>query len=177
MLAPAEDAELKIRRELEALHRIGGRDMKEEGFAGTAVRSVDSVDLRYRGQSYELTVPFNRAFISNFHKAHERRYGHYDAGKPVEVVNVRATLLGRGPKPRLSRTKRTRKRINPVEMASVWFGGRARRTPVYDRNALLHGHVIKGPAIIGEYSATTLVPPDFVCAVDAYGNLVLREGK
>jgi N-methylhydantoinase A len=49
------------------------------------------------------------------------------------------------------------------------------RTRVFDRNDLCHGHVIKGPAIIGEYSATTLVPPDFVCEVDAFANLVLRR--
>ena len=53
----------------------------------------------------------------------------------------------------------------------------ARKTRVYDRKGLRYGHVIKGPAIIGEYSATTLVPPDFVCEVDAFGNLVLKQAR
>jgi N-methylhydantoinase A len=58
----------------------------------------------------------------------------------------------------------------------VWIDGRRVKTAIYDRAALGHGHVIKGPAIIGEYSSTTLVPGDFRCVVDAYLNLVL-EGK
>jgi N-methylhydantoinase A len=70
--------------------------------------------------------------------------------------------------------KKARGSADPLEIITVWLGGRVRKTPVYNRDALLHGHVIKGPAIIGEYSATTLVPPDFVCEVDVYGNLVLR---
>ena len=177
LLVPADNAEADIRAELEALHRSGRRDMKGEGFAGAAVRCFDAVDLRYRGQSYELTVPFTRSFLSRFHRLHEQRYGHCDPGKPVEVVNVRTTMLGRSSKPRLSRMKKARGSAEPLEMTTVWYGGRIRKAPVYNRDSLLHGHVIKGPAIIGEYSATTLVPPDFVCEVDAYGNLVLRERR
>jgi N-methylhydantoinase A len=175
MLVPAGEAEAKIRRELEALQRIGRRDMKDEGFEGRSVRSYDFIDLRYRGQSYELTVPFTRAFVSSFHKLHEQRYGHSDASRPVEVVNVRSTFFGRAPKARLPRMKKARNRPRALETTTTWFGGKPCKTLVYDRTPLLHGHVIKGPAIVGEYSATTLVPPDFVCKVDAYGNLVLRE--
>jgi len=176
MLIPAANAEIEIRRQLEALKRIGRRDMKDEGFEGRSVRSYDFVDLRYSGQSYELTVPFTRAFVSSFHKLHERRYGHSDASRAVEVVNVRATFYGRAPKARLPRMKRSRHRVRPIETTRTWFGGRLYETLVYERATLLHGHVIKGPAIVGEYSSTTLVPPDFVCEVDAFGNLVLREG-
>ncbi len=63
------------------------------GLKRKSVRVVDSVDLRYRGQSYELTVPFTRGFVSNFHKMHERRYGHSDAARPVEIVNVRSDIF------------------------------------------------------------------------------------
>jgi N-methylhydantoinase A len=175
MLIPADAAERGIRRELELLHRFGKRDLKEEGFAGKSVRCEDSLDLRYRGQSYELTVRFSRGFISNFHKMHERRYGHSDTTRAVEVVNVRTTFFGRAPKMRFEKMKRIRTKARPLEIARAWFGGKVHRTSIYDRKDLCHGHVIKGPAIIGEYSSTTLVPPDFVCNVDAFGNLVLRK--
>ena len=174
MLSPAAEAEPQIRRELEVLHRAGQRDLKDEGFVGKSVRSEDSLDLRYRGQSYELTVPFSREFVANFHKMHERRYGHSDATRAVEVVNVRSTFFGRAPKMRFEKMKRTRTKARPLEIVGVWFGGKTHKTSIYDRKDLSHGHVIKGPAIIGEYSATTLVPPDFLCNVDAFGNLVLR---
>jgi N-methylhydantoinase A len=69
--------------------------------------------------------------------------------------------------------KKSRTSPRPVECITAWFGGREYTTSVYDRTDLMYGHRVHGPAIIGEYSATTLVPPDFVCDVDAYGNLVL----
>ena len=175
MLIPAAGAEARVRRELESLHRAGRADLKDEGFEGKSVRIQDSLDLRYRGQSYELTVPFARAFVSSFHKLHERRYGHSDATRAVEIVNVRSTFFGRAPKIRFPKMPKARGKPQPLEVISVWFKGKAQRTSVYDRSGLQHGHVLRGPAIVGEYSSTTLVPPDFVCEVDAFGNLVLRQ--
>ena len=175
MLIPAGGAESRILDELAALRRTGLREMSDEGFEGKSLRCSEFVDLRYRGQSYELTVPFTRRFVSSFHKLHQRRYGHSDMKRPVEVVNVRSTFVGLAPKIRLPRMRKTRGRVRPLETTIAWFRGRRYpQTPLYDRGALAHGHVIKGPAIVGEYSATTLVPPDFVCTVDALGNLVLR---
>jgi N-methylhydantoinase A len=56
----------------------------------------------------------------------------------------------------------------------VWLGGKQVRTRIYDRQGLGHGHVVEGPAIIGEYSSTTLVPPNSRCVVDPYLNLVVE---
>jgi N-methylhydantoinase A len=175
MLIPAEGKESRIRHELEGLHRAGRADLKDEGFEGNSVRVVDSIDLRYRGQSYELTVPFARGFVSNFHRMHDRRYGHSDTARAVEIVNVRSTFFGRAPKLKFPKLKKTRGKARPLEVISTWFGGKPHKTSVYDRSDLQHGHVFKGPAIVGEYSSTTLVPPDFVCEMDAFGNLVLRQ--
>jgi N-methylhydantoinase A len=180
MLIPADEREMyqaRIRRELEILHRAGQRDLKDEGFEGKSVHVADAVDLRYRGQSYELTVPFARGFVSSFHRLHERRYGHSDRSRDVEIVNVRSTFVGRTPKIRFPRMTKVRTAARPLEIIQAWFGGRPRQTRVYDRSELRYGHTVDGPAIIGEYSATTLVPPDCVCVVDAFGNLVLSFGK
>jgi N-methylhydantoinase A len=175
MLVSADGAEPTIRGELENLHRAGRRDLKEEGFEGKAVRFTDSVDLRYRGQSYELTVPFTRGFVAGFHKLHDRRYGHSDSSRPVEVVNVRSTFFGRAPKIRFPKMAKTRAKARPIDRTSTWFAGKIRKTTLYDRSDLRYGHVVEGPAIIGEYSATTLVPPEYICVVDAWGNLLLRR--
>ena len=175
MLVSADGVGPTIRRELEQLHRLGRQDLKDEGFEGKAVRFTDSVDLRYRGQSYELTVPFTRGFVAAFHKLHDRRYGHSDSSRPVEVVNVRSTFVGVAPKIRFTKMSKTRTKARPIDRTSAWFAGKAQKTTQYDRSDLKYGHVIEGPAIIGEYSATTLVPPDYVCVVDAWANLVLRR--
>lgn len=175
MLIPADGADPRIRRELEALHQAGKRDMKKEGFE--AARIINAVDLRYQGQSYELTLPLTRNFIARFHQLHEKRYGYADASRPVELVSVRASFIGRTPKVRLRKQKKVTGTARPLETSTAWFSGRAHKTAIYDRESLRHGHVVRGPAIIGEYSSTTLVPPGFVCQVDAYGNLVLRVKK
>lgn len=173
MLVPAEGAGARIRSELEALYRLGTRDMKKEGFEGRVLSCSKAVDLRYQGQSYELTVPLTRDFVAKFHKLHEKRYGYADASRPVEVVSVRSSFVGRTPKVRLRRQRKVSTKARPLETANVWFGGKPHKTEIYDREALSHGNTVRGPAIIGEYSATTLVPPGVVCEVDAFGNLVL----
>jgi N-methylhydantoinase A len=174
MLISVDGADASIESELETLHRIGLREMQDEGYAKEAVRSVDSVDLRYRGQSYELNVPVSGDFVARFHKLHRRRYGHSDETRPVELVSVRSTLVGRAPKIRLPRMKRVRTLARPLETGPAWFEGRVQKTSIYRREDLAPGHKFKGPAIVGEYSATTLVPPGFFCEVDEFGNLVLR---
>jgi N-methylhydantoinase A len=174
LLIDAMDASRRLKAAFEDLHRLGATEMKDEGFKSRDVRTADFIDLRYRGQSYELTIPFTPRFIEEFHKTHERRYGYANANKPVEVVNARSTFMGRVEKPELQKSSRTRGKPNPIDTASVWIGGKKMRTAIYDRDVLRYGHEIKGPGIIGEYSSTTLVPAEFICRVDAFSNLVLE---
>jgi N-methylhydantoinase A len=176
MLVPAEGADAKIRRELDALNRLGKREMKKEGFEGKAVICSEFVDLRYQGQSYDLTVPLSRDFVARFHVLHEKRYGYGDASRPVELVSVRSSFVGRTPKMRFRRQRRVSTKPRALETGTAWFAGKRCKTAIYDREGLVFGHVIRGPAIIGEYSATTLVPPGCRCEVDAFGNLVLDVG-
>jgi N-methylhydantoinase A len=175
LLMPAESSERRIREVLDQLHRVGEREMKAEGFSGKAAHHVDAVDMRYRGQSYELSIPLTRGFIDQFHKAHERRYGYSTPDKPVEIVNVRTSFFGTSEKPQLRPSVKVRGTAKSIDTAMVWINGRRKKTAIYDRESLKHGHVIRGPAIIGEYSSTTLVPVDFLCKVDAHLNLVLEK--
>ena len=157
------------------LHELGMADLHAEGFENKQIVKVDSVDLRYRGQSYELTVPLSAGFIEAFHKIHERRYGYANRGRKVELVNVRTTFFGRTDKLKLQKVPKRRGRPASLGTQPVWIDDRRTIATIYDRASLGHGHVVKGPAIIGEYSSTTLVPPDFRCTVDAYLNLVLEN--
>ncbi len=175
LLIDAEDSNKRVRQVLDELHRIGTKELRAEGFKKNEIESMDFVDLRYRGQSYELTIPMTSNFIERFHKTHDRRYGHSSPGRPVELVNVRTTFLGRTAKPDFRKAPKARGRPEPIDTQSAWINGKRIKTRVYDRAALGRGHVINGPAIIGEYSSTTLVPPDFRCEVDAYLNLVLED--
>jgi N-methylhydantoinase A len=127
LLMPAEAASSRIRSTLAALHRTGKKEMQSEGFASGAIRHFDAVDLRYRGQSYELTVSLNSSsgdFIRRFHEAHDRRFGYSTPDKPVEVVNVRTSFIGRARKPKFEPAPRVRGTAKPVEVASCWMNGR-----------------------------------------------------
>ncbi|HLQ76250.1 MAG TPA: hydantoinase/oxoprolinase family protein, partial [Terriglobia bacterium] len=154
-------------------------EMRAEGIPAKDISAFDAADMRYRGQSYELTIPLTgswpTSFVTEFHKAHERRYGYSNSDKPVEVVNVRTTFVGRSAKPQFRAAPRVRGAARPLESQMVWMDRRRRNTAIYDRTSLRHGHVIHGPAIIGEYSSTTMVPSDFVCKIDPHLNLVLEK--
>jgi N-methylhydantoinase A len=175
LLIDAREGEKALGKEFERLHRMGLAELEAEGFEKNRIRFFDSVDMRYQGQSYELTIPLGGSLLNEFHRTHERRYGYCNPKKDVQFVNVRTAFVGRTTKPAIRKTPRKRGKPEPVGVRPVWLGGRPVRTPVYDRSALGYGNKIKGPAIIGEYSSTTLVPPDFRCEVDAFLNLVLES--
>src|SRR5438876_4653740 len=101
LLIDAGTGSEKLKGVLEEFHQTGTLDLRAEGFDNKQIVHNDSVDLRYRGQSYELTVPLAADFIERFHKLHERRYGYANRGRDVELVNVRSTFFGRSQKPRL----------------------------------------------------------------------------
>ena len=121
-------------------------------------------------------VPYSRGYITDFHKAHQMRYGYADRSRSCEVVNVRARFTGRSPKPEIPRIDRggARPRGALVTRNRAWFAGRRENISIYSREKLLAGNRITGPAIIMEYSATTLIPPGWAGRVDAYGNILLE---
>ena len=177
LLGTATLSQSKIKKTLAELHRVGIAELRAEGFKRGDITIVDALDVRYRGQSYELTIPLSKEWRAGFHQMHERRYGYANPDSPVEVVSARTTLFGRTDKPAIQKAKRKARKVKPVEVRRVWFGDGWAKTGVYDRGFLRYGHVVPGPAIVGEYSSTTLVPPDYRCEVDRFGNLVLTRKK
>jgi N-methylhydantoinase A len=159
-----------------ALDKDGRARMRGEGLSGSAVQVFRSLDMRYAGQSYELNVPFAGNFVSAFHRAHEKRFGYFDRARTCEVVNIRARFAGRTAK--LELPKLAGGGLSPsaalVKRAAVRFHGRPQRTAVYDRSQLRAGNRVPGPAIVTEYSATTVIPPAWAGRVDRNGNLILE---
>ena len=130
-------------------------------------------DLRYTGQSHELTVavpdPFDpdRA-AERFHTAHERRRG-YRLEEPVDLLTLRVAVTVPGESPPLDHDGT---RADPVEHREISFAGRFRDTPVYDR-ALPAGTAFRGPAVVTGGESTTVVPPEWGVRVDGRGTLHL----
>lgn len=155
------------------------RDLDREGFARSRMRLVRSLDVRYAGQSFELIVPFSPGFGADFHRLHLRRYGYADEGRPVEVVNLRVKALGLTDKPRLAGIEPGGKDPAPARIGRriMRFEGRSLGAGVYVREKLGAGNVIEGPALVLDYESTAVVPPRFICRVDRFGNLILRERR
>jgi N-methylhydantoinase A/oxoprolinase/acetone carboxylase beta subunit len=124
-------------------------------------------DVRYRGQSYELTIPWQ----GNFHQEHLRVYGYADESRPTQVVTVRvrATLAVKKPALKVPRSPAA-----PLVKRRVWMGNRWRQIPAGSRESL-GGKTIPGPALITDYGSTTLVPPGWSMRLDDSGSLVLTR--
>ncbi len=168
-----------LERAFSNLQREGLKQMLEEGFAGNEIQIDRTLDMRYSGQSYELSVPYSRNYVAAFHRAHEQRYGYADRARPCEVVNVRSRFTGRTPKPGLPKVKQggASARGALISMARAWFADRRVPVPVYAREKLLAGNCIAGPAIVTEYSATSLIPPGWTGRVDVHGNILLERRR
>lgn len=140
-------------------------------------RIETTLDARYLGQSYEIALPWRRGWVGAFHRAHERLYGHSHVGRPIEVVTLRVRArggAGRLPVERLPAGGRP----EPCHRRPVLFeSGRVRSTPVFRRDELPAGWASRGPAIICEYSATTVVPPGWRVGVEPTGGLLLEAAR
>lgn len=165
-------ASLRVR--FQRLEREGRDELRREHRVGGRPQSKWHLDVRYRGQAYELPVAFTPDFPATFHREHQRAYGYAHSGRPLEAVNLRVRLTILTPKPPargLPAIGNSDLAQAQVEEKPVWFDRRFWRTTVYEREKLSAGTRLRGPAVIVEYSSTTVVPPDFACRVD--GNLSL----
>jgi N-methylhydantoinase A len=148
-----------------------------EDLAPRQPRLARSIDMRYRGQGYELTIADCEDAVEAFHDAHEQRYGYADRARALEVVTLRLRALVRTSAnvPAPFDVVAAPDAVEPVASAEVVFDGRAGSSAIYDRDGLEPGCRFAGPAIVVEYSSTTVVPPEWTARVDAYGNLVLER--
>jgi N-methylhydantoinase A len=153
------------------------REVAREGFAARAVKVTTYVRPRSHRQSIELEVPLAADFRRRFDDAHRALFHSADPHRPVEVVGLRVSGVGQekaAPRQRKAAATRPRTATAPLATVPVFFGGKARATAIYQRESLAAGTRIAGPAIVVEYSSTTVVAPDWSAAVDAEGNLRLK---
>ena len=186
VLTLTNDADLAvIQSVLDAMHKELVARLASEGYAENSITIATFADLRYRGQSTEITVPIAsaltevelRAAEARFETEFERTYGHRGHNKEFELVTCRMIASV----------------IRHAEHAAAWavepavggaqaqrlayFGPRygALQTPVVDR-AGLRAHARPGPLIVQEYDTSVIVPPDCTIALDAHNNIALNIG-
>jgi N-methylhydantoinase A len=175
--SPATFASTLPMKQLDAifseLRRNIAAELEKEDWQGRALYEP-SCDLRYRGQGYELNLPYTAGLLARFHAEHMRRYGYSSPEREIEIVTVR--MRGRVASPeKLARIKvhGGEGRLKPAG-ATVWFGGRRHKTQVLPRELIKPGQSGRGPAIITEYSATTVIPPGFKFQADKANSLLVE---
>ena len=162
-------------------------EVVRDSAAGGAVTVVRSVDARYVGQGYELSVPVPGGTLdatalarvrASFDEVYAARYGYAPPAEPVEVVTWKLSAIGGAPRVALAKAATSpaaggvkgRRRAYFLE-AGGWID-----CPVYDRYALAAGQQLAGPAIVEERESTSVLPPGTVAVVDDYANLVVEVG-
>ena len=184
VLWKTEESGANLHKQLEngfdALLTRAKGDMETEGFDLSQLNIKRSLDMRYEGQSYELNVPYldmDTDFVNQFHAMHEQRFSYARPEAMVEVVTLRLSAIGETEKPALTAepVKDTDPSDARISQSDVIFDGKVYPTDFYQRESLHPGNLIEEPAIITEFSATTVVPPNFSAVVDVYGNLILEQ--
>jgi len=164
--------------EFSALAKNAARDFHEEAWPGRP-HFHRSVDIRYRGQGYELNIPFTKNLLHDFEQEHHRRYGYIHPNREVELVTLRlratvrtaqTTRVGTGA---LARPGRATLGRPSTPKAPVLFESKKQETNIYSRDDLQAGKKYSGRAIITEYSATTVIPPGKRFHIDRAANLIV----
>ena len=153
------------------------------GETDAALTTTAALDLRYRGQSYELTVPLSLpvtaesvlSAVAAFHAAHAQRYGYAMPQEQVEAVTVRLRVVAPGAAPALpiaTTPTTTEASVARVGVKPVWFAASGPvQTTCYARDLLQFGHRLAGPALIFQYDTTIVLAPGWEAAVDGMQNL------
>ena len=161
-----------LARRLRPLAARARRQLRAEGGRGRMTLTA-ALDVRYRGQSYELAVPLGARYRAAFHAAHRARYGYADPARAVEVVNLRLTAIipGRVRTPAAPRRAGGGAMPHRLRWNGRWLS--ARRI----EREQLPMRPLAGPFVITELSATTVVPPGWKARVLAAGDLLLERAR
>jgi N-methylhydantoinase A len=164
-------------RLFEPLERQALQEMEQERQGSAKTVLERSLDMRYKGQSFEIMVPFSSDIREGFEELHTQKYGYKNPGQEIEVVNIRLRAASPpawpGPDPVAPGDEKPGKDAF-LGTSRVVFEGRSIETVLLDRSRLRAGNRFQGPAIVIEYSSTIVVPPFAGGRVDGFGNIILE---
>lgn len=173
----AEVPAARLNQEFSVLEKTAVQDFRREAWK-EKIHYARSVDVRYRGQGYELNIPLTRNLVNDFEREHQRRYGYAHKGREIELVTLRlratvkskAEHVGADAPVRPGRTNASS--ISPPR-EPVFFSGKKLAANIYSRESLEPSKRYSGPAIVTEYSATSVIPPKARFQLDRASNLII----
>ena len=160
----------------------GNAWLKAQGYSG-AVDLKLTADMRYAGQSHEIETELDPDWLNDpariaeaFHANHQLMYDYHDAEGRIEMINLRLSAIGAGPKPDFPEEDETATPARPSRHVPVYIGG-LRDVPLYDRVQLTGGATFDGPAIVAQEDTTFTVPEGAQARVDRHLNIHLNLAK
>ena len=169
-----EDAFNKLKKEAIDLLKIENVEDKDMSFILTA-------DMRYIGQEYYVNVEIDKVIDlskinSDFHETYKKQFGHSTPDGPLEFINLR--LVAEGKISKSNSLKPSKTFVNMKDsMRKVIFDNKDFDTKVFDRSNIKLKEKIRGPLIVEEETATTVIPPNYVLEKDEFGNLIINKSK
>ena len=170
-----------IREAFEALAREGRDWLAAQRHDGEAELNL-SCDMRYVGQSYEIEVVLSPEWLTDgnaaaiaqaFHLTHQQLYDFHDPDGEIELVNVRLSAVGAGPKLSFLETDEIRAAAVPARRLPVYTGAGVETVDLHDRQALVPGSTFHGPAVVVQEDTTFAIPAGAQARVDRHLNLLL----
>jgi len=163
--------------------KVALAEMEEDGFSADRVLLERQLDLRYLGQSHEITVPYRSgsfhqySYLNEFHRQHKRLFSYYHQHRPVEIVNLRLRAIARAKKIKLqpqAPCPEIPKRAF-IKKQLLFYRNQNFQAEVYNRSELLAGNKILGPALIVDNESTAFLPPGYQARIDQYLNLIVEK--
>jgi N-methylhydantoinase A len=171
----------EVQTAVQELLRQGAAELALAGFAPTRQRFAASLDMRYAGQSFELSVPVAievpsiASLESAFNAVYAARYGAATS-RAIEIVSYRLAAWGLAEKPQLPKIDPAGRSLEAaVRGRREVLGGSERQVTIFERDRLPANQAINGPALLQEAGSTTLLPSGWSAELDAIGCLVMRR--
>ena len=186
MLRGAALEQARLEEEFHGMENQARAELAQEGLPVAEMKARRFLDVRYVGQSFELTIDcpnltgrgdLQRAIANSFYKAHLQRFGYADRKEAIEIVNLRLKLELAVDKPKL--VPQEPGPADPsaalIDRVPVVFPEGTHDTSLYHREKLQSGNRIQGPSLLLQMDTTIVVPAGWGGPVDPYGNLVLER--
>ena len=177
----------EVQRRFEAMEAVAQHEFESQGIPPDRIVHERAIDLRYSIQKYELPVPVARGALKAdakdgwrkmFDEIHEKHFGSRAADQQAEIVNYRLTTKVLVPKPAVAESAMRGESSEGAIKAhrKAYFDGWY-DCPIYDREQLVSGNRLRGPAIIEQMDSTTVVHPGQTAHIDRFGNIIIEINR
>jgi N-methylhydantoinase A len=173
-----------VRACFESLKAEGAARLEADGVAPASQAFELSADLRYRGQAFELNVPWGEVAIDEsgigdicrrFHTQHAQRFSYANPDDVVELVTLRLDAIGRMARPEISTAEPSSAAGSAAGRRNVYVDGQWQSVAIWRRDAITASLEISGPAIVEEDYTAVFVAPGWSLSLGRDGHLVANR--